>query len=170
VSDYLSVQGTMNYIIFPASQTGGNIVTDFELPKGMAGFVDHIGIAVVNLDESLKLYRDLLGLELESMETVEREQVKVAMLKIDRSGGHGHIELLEPMSSESNIGKFIEKKGAGMHHIAFRAENINDAIEACKEAGLKMLSEEPASGAHNKKVIFAHPKTTGGVLLEICAI
>lgn len=145
-------------------------MTNFELPKGMAGFVDHIGIAVVNLDESVKLYRDLLGLTLESIETVEREQVKVAMLKLDNSGSCGHIELLEPMSPESNIGKFIDKKGAGMHHIAFRAENISDAIAACKDAGLKMLSEEPMSGAHGKKVVFAHPKTTGGVLVEICAV
>ncbi len=145
-------------------------MANFELPKGMAGFVDHIGIAVVNLDESVKLYRDLLGLTLESIETVEREQVKVAMLKLDNSGGCGHLELLEPMSPESNIGIFIEKKGAGMHHIAFRAENISDAIAACKDAGLKMLSEEPMSGAHGKKVVFAHPKTTGGVLVEICAV
>jgi methylmalonyl-CoA epimerase len=142
---------------------------DIKLPVGMAGNVDHIGIAVENLEDSIKLYKGLLGLELDGIEEVPREKVRVAFLRLNNASGIGHIELLEPMDPDSNIGRFIERKGAGLHHVAFAAANMDKALADCRDAGLRMLSDEPMSGAHGKQVMFMHPKSTGGVLIEICA-
>jgi len=139
-----------------------------ELPAGTAGFVDHIGIAVADLDEALVLYCDLMGLELERLEEVPSEQVKVAMLKLDRIGAVGHVELLAPMSDDCNIARFIAKKGPGLHHIAIAAADIAVVMEKCRDAGLRLLDETPRTGAGGKQIVFMHPKSTGGVLLEIC--
>ena len=139
-----------------------------ELPAGTAGFVDHIGIAVTDLDEALVLYRDLMGLELERLEDVPSEQVKVAMLKLDRTGAVGHVELLAPMSDDCNIAKFIAKKGPGLHHIAFAAADIEIVMQRCRDAGLRLLDEAPRTGAGGKQIVFLHPKSSGGVLMEIC--
>ncbi len=138
------------------------------LPAGTAGFVDHVGIAVRNLDEGIALYRDLLGLELERIEEVPQENVKVAFLKLDRTGAVGHIELLAPMSDQGNIAAFIEKRGPGLHHIAFAAENIETVLERCKAAGMRLLDETPRTGAGGKQIAFLHPKSGGGVLIEVC--
>ncbi len=138
------------------------------LPEGTAGFVDHIGIAVRDMDEGLALYRDLLGLELELMEEVPSENIKVAFLKLDRAGALGHVELLAPLSSEGNIAAFIEKKGPGLHHVAFAAENIELVLERCRAAGMRLLDEKPRIGAKGKQIAFLHPKSGGGVLIEIC--
>ncbi len=139
------------------------------LPAGTAGFVDHIGIAVRDLDEAIVLYRDLLGLELERCEEVPQENVRVAFLKLDRQGALGHIELLAPMSDEGNIAAFIERKGPGLHHIAIAAENIDTLLEQCRAAGLQLIDETPRTGAGGKQIAFLHPKSTGGVLVEVCA-
>ena len=139
-----------------------------DLPEGTAGFVDHIGIAVADLDQALVLYRDLLGLELERLEEVTSEQVKVAMLKLDRTGAVGHVELLAPMSDDCNIARFIAKKGPGLHHIALAATDIETVMQRCRDAGLRLLDETPRTGAGGKQIVFVHPKDTGGVLLEIC--
>jgi len=139
-----------------------------DLPEGTAGFVDHIGIAVADMDQALVLYRDLLGLELERLEEVASEQVKVAMLKLDRTGAVGHVELLAPMSDDCNIARFIAKKGPGLHHIALAATNIETVMQRCRDAGLRLLDETPRTGAGGKQIVFVHPKDTGGVLLEIC--
>jgi len=139
-----------------------------DLPEGTAGFVDHIGIAVADLDQALVLYRDLMGLELERIEEVASEQVKVAMLKLDRTGAAGHVELLAPMSDDSNIARFIAKKGPGLHHIALAATDIESVMQRCRDAGLRLLDETPRTGAGGKQIVFVHPKDTGGVLLEIC--
>lgn len=139
------------------------------LPAGTAGFVDHIGIAVTDMDEALALYRDLLGLELERLEEVPQENVKVAFLKLDRSGALGHIELLAPMSDEGAIAGFIARKGPGLHHIAVAAENITTMLDRCREAGLKLIDQEPRTGAGGKQIAFLHPKSGGGVLIEVCA-
>jgi methylmalonyl-CoA/ethylmalonyl-CoA epimerase len=139
------------------------------LPAGTAGFVDHIGIAVRNLDEGIALYGDLLGLELERVEEVPQENVKVAFLKLDRTGAVGHVELLAPMGDEGNIARFIAKKGPGLHHIALAARDIETVMERCRQAGMQLLDETPRQGAGGKQIIFMHPKSSGGVLIEICA-
>ena len=139
------------------------------LPAGTAGFVDHVGIAVRDLDEGIALYRDLLGLELERTEEVPQENVRVAFLKLDRTGAAGHVELLAPMSDEGNIAKFIARKGPGLHHIAIAARDIGKVMERCREAGVRLLDEEPRTGAGGKQIVFLHPKSGGGVLLEVCA-
>ena len=139
------------------------------LPPGAAGYVDHIGIAVADLDEGIALYRDLLGLELERTEEVPQENVRVAFLKLDRSGAVGHIELLAPMSDEGAIAAFIARKGPGLHHIAVAAENIPMMLDRFRQAGLKLIDQEPRPGAGGKQVAFLHPKSGGGVLIEVCA-
>ena len=139
------------------------------LPPGAAGFVDHIGIAVADLDEGLTLYRDLLGLELERLEEVPQENVRVAFLKLDRKGALGHVELLAPMSDEGAIANFIARKGPGLHHIAVAAENITVMLDRCREAGLRLIDDEPRTGAGGKQIAFLHPKSGGGVLIEVCS-
>ncbi|HOX25125.1 MAG TPA: methylmalonyl-CoA epimerase [Candidatus Krumholzibacteria bacterium] len=139
-----------------------------ELPAGAAGFVDHIGIAVPDLDAALLLYRDLLGLELERTEEVPSEKVKVAMLKLDRAGAAGHVELLAPLSDDCNIARFIAKRGPGLHHLALAAANLELVVQRCRAAGLRVLDESPRGGAGGKRIVFLHPKDTAGVLLEIC--
>ena len=139
------------------------------LPAGCAGFVDHIGIAVSDLDEGIALYSTLLGLELERIEEVPRENVKVAFLKLDRAGAAGHVELLAPLSDEGNIAAFIARKGPGLHHIALAADDIEVLMRRCREAGLRLLDETPRRGAGGKRIVFLHPRSAGGVLIEICA-
>lgn len=139
------------------------------LPAGTAGFIDHVGIAVRDLDEALALYRDLLGLELERIEEVPQENVRVAFLKLARSGCPGHVELLAPLSDEGNIARYLEKKGPGLHHLAVAAEHIETVMERCGEAGIRLLDETPRTGAGGKRIVFLHPKSGGGVLIEICS-
>ena len=139
------------------------------LPPGTAGYVDHIGIAVADLDEGLALYRDLLGLELERIEEVPQENVKVAFLKLDRSGALGHVELLAPLSDEGAIAAYIARRGPGLHHIAVAAEHIPTLLDRCRATGLKLIDQEPRTGAGGKQIAFLHPKSGGGVLIEVCA-
>lgn len=126
--------------------------------------VDHIGIAVKNLDETLKFYTEALGLELHGTETVEEQKVKVAFLPV----GDTEVELLESTSPDGPIAKFIEKKGEGIQHVAFKVENIEEAIKHMKEKGFRMIDEKPRYGAGGAKIAFAHPKSTHGVLIELC--
>jgi len=139
------------------------------LPAGMAGHLDHIGIAVTDLEAAVQLYGGLLGLELERIEEVPREKVRVAFLKLSRDGGPGHVELLEPMDEDCNIARFIAKKGPGLHHLAFYADDLDAALRNCREAGLRLINETPLSGAGGKRIVFLHPKSTGSVLVEICS-
>ncbi len=126
--------------------------------------VDHIGIAVANLDEALKLYRDQLGLVCKGTEVVEEQKVKVAFLPV----GESKVELLESTDPEGPVGKFIEKKGAGVHHLSFRVSNIEEKLEQLKQQGVALIDEKPRYGAGGAKIAFLHPKSTGGVLIEIC--
>lgn len=126
--------------------------------------VDHIGIAVRSIEESLKFYVDILKLELERMEEVESELVRVAFLK----AGETKLELLQPTSIDSPIAKFIEKKGEGIHHVALGVSSIDDRIQYLKENGIKMINEVSKVGAGGAQIAFLHPKSTGGVLLELC--
>ncbi|MBU5676272.1 methylmalonyl-CoA epimerase [Alkaliphilus sp. MSJ-5] len=125
--------------------------------------VDHIGIAVKNLDETLKFYQDILGLECAGTEVVEEQKVKVAFLPV----GDTEVELLESTEDDGPIAKFIEKKGEGIQHIAFRVDNIEEAIEEMKTKGVRMIDEKPRYGAGGAKIAFCHPKSTGGVLVEL---
>ncbi|MBK5442468.1 MULTISPECIES: methylmalonyl-CoA epimerase [unclassified Peribacillus] len=126
--------------------------------------IDHIGIAVKSLDEALPLYTDTLKLELEGIETVESQGVKVAFIL----AGNTRLELLEALSPESPIAKFIEKRGEGIHHVALGVEHIEDRIKEIKESGIRMIDDTSRKGAHHADVAFVHPKSTAGVLYELC--
>lgn len=126
--------------------------------------LDHIGIAVPNVRDALTLYRDLLGLPLVEEEGVDYDGVKVAILEL----GGGLVELLEPTKPDSPVAKFLEKRGGGVHHVALRVTDCADAIHVCKAAGLQLIDDKPRPGAHGKFIAFVHPKSTGGVLLELC--
>ncbi len=139
------------------------------LPPELAGAIDHIGLAVTDLETGLALYRDLLGLELEQVEEVPSEHVQVAFLKLDRTGGRGHLELLAPLGQDGNIAAFIAKRGPGLHHVAVAVEDIEAAMDRCRQAGIRLLDETPRSGAHGKQIVFLHPRDCGGVLVELCA-
>jgi methylmalonyl-CoA/ethylmalonyl-CoA epimerase len=130
----------------------------------MVGKVDHIGIAVSNLDEAVKLYKDVLGMELHGIEEVEEQKVKVAFLPV----GDTEIELLESTSPEGPIAKFIEAKGQGIQHIAFRVDDIEAALEEMKEKGMRLIDQKPRYGAGGARIAFLHPKSTNGVLIELC--
>ncbi|WP_077368906.1 methylmalonyl-CoA epimerase [Anaerosalibacter sp. Marseille-P3206] len=126
--------------------------------------VDHIGVAVKNLDETLKFYEGVLGLECGGTEVVEEQKVKVAFLPI----GDTEIELLESTDEEGPISRYIEKKGEGIQHIAYRVDDIEKAIEEMKAKGIRMIDEKPRYGAGGAKIAFLHPKSTYGVLVELC--
>ncbi len=126
--------------------------------------IEHIGIAVKNLESANKLYKNLLGEAHYKIESVESELVNTSFFKTDNS----KIELLESTSSESAINLFIEKRGEGLHHIAFEVEDIHAEMKRLKEAGFKLTRDEPFRGADNKLVCFVHPKTVNGVLIELC--
>lgn len=125
--------------------------------------IDHIGIAVKNLDETLAFYQDVLGLELQGTEVVEEQKVRVAFLPV----GDTEVELLESTSDDGPIAKFIEKNGEGVQHIAFRVENIEEAIEYMLSKGMKMIDEKPRYGAGGAKIAFVHPKSSHRVLVEL---
>lgn len=142
---------------------------DLPPAPGMPGRLDHIGIAVTDLAAAVRLYRGLLGLELERIEEIPREKVRVAFLKLSPEAGAGHVELLEPLDEDCNIARFIARKGPGLHHLAFAADDLDAALHSCREAGLEPLNETPLPGAGGKRIVFLHPRTTGSVLVEICA-
>ncbi|WP_265131759.1 methylmalonyl-CoA epimerase [Chryseobacterium oranimense] len=126
--------------------------------------LEHIGIAVKSLGVSDELFAKLLGKESYKKESVEREGVTTSFYET----GESKIELLEASNPESPISKFIDKKGEGIHHLAFGVENILEEIERLKKEGFQFISEEPKEGADNKLVVFLHPKSTNGVLVELC--
>ncbi len=128
----------------------------------MSATIDHLGIAVRSLDEALKFYRDQLGLDVSLRETVAAEKVNVAMLPL----GQPRVELLEPTEPDSVIGKFIDKRGEGLHHVAIRVPDLNASVEKLRASGARLLSE-PRQGAGGHLYVFVHPSSTGGVLLEL---
>jgi len=127
--------------------------------------VEHIGIAVENLDEAIKYYKDVLGLECYSIEEVEDQKVKTAFFKV----GDTKIELLESTDPEGPIGKFIEKKGQGIHHIAFAMEDAQQALTEAGEKGVRLIDKSARAGAEGLNIGFLHPKSTFGVLTEFCS-
>mgnify|MGYP001810105916 CR=1 FL=1 len=126
--------------------------------------IDHIGIAVNNIEEQLIYYSEIMGLKVEKIETVPSEGVKVCFIAI----GDTHIELLEPISDDSPIKKFLEKNGQGVHHIAYSTNDIVGEIVALKGKEFRLINEQPKQGAGGKLICFLHPKSTFGVLTEIC--
>ena len=126
--------------------------------------LDHIGIAVSNMEESIKLYTDLLGMKLQGEETVEEQKVKVAFLPV----GDTEVELLESTDADGPVAKFIESRGQGIQHLAFKVDDIEKALEICKEKGIRLIDEKPRYGAGGAKIAFLHPKSTNGVLIELC--
>ena len=126
--------------------------------------IEHIGIAVKNLEESIRFYEDVLGLECYAIEEVADQKVRTAFFKI----GQTKVELLESTDPEGPIGKFIEKKGEGVHHMAFAVKGIEDALARMDEKGIRLIDKEPRKGAEGLDIAFLHPKSTHGVLMELC--
>ena len=126
--------------------------------------INHIGIAVKSLDETLPFYRDSLAMPFKGIEEVAEQKVRVAMLGI----GESKIELLEPTSDDSPVAKFMEKNGPGVHHVAYEVTDIEAAIAQMKAQGARMIDEVPRNGAHGTRIAFVHPKSSNGVLTELC--
>ena len=129
----------------------------------MLGAIDHIGIAVEDLDQAVRLYADRLGMPEQHRETVEEQGVEAVLLEI----GDGHVELLAPLSPETAVGRFLERHGPGMHHVAYRTDDIDAALEDVRAAGLRLIDEQPRIGIRGSRVAFVPPKATGGVLTEL---
>jgi methylmalonyl-CoA/ethylmalonyl-CoA epimerase len=127
------------------------------------GQIDHVGVAVEDLDVAIALYQDSFGMPLAHRETVEEQGVEAALLDV----GGGHIELLRPLGDDTPVGKFIAKYGPGMHHVAYTVDDIVETLEEIKEKGMKMIDEEPRLGLRESRVAFMHPSSTGGVLTEL---
>jgi methylmalonyl-CoA/ethylmalonyl-CoA epimerase len=126
--------------------------------------INHLGIAVKNIESALPYYRDVLGMQQEGMETVPGQKVRVAFLRI----GESRVELLEPTSADSPVAKFLEKNGEGLHHVAYEVEHLEGALADLKKNGLRLIDETPRPGAHGTRIAFLHPKDTGGILTELC--
>ena len=129
----------------------------------MFGRIDHIGVAVDDLDGAIRLYSESFGMREQHRETIEAFDVEAVLLEV----GEGHVELLKPLSGESGIGKFLERNGPGLHHVAYQTDDIDSALEQVKAAGLDLIDKEPRTGIRGSRVAFLHPKSTGGVLTEL---
>ena len=126
--------------------------------------IDHLGIAVHSLDEASRFYSDVLGLQPGGIEDIPDQKVRVVFFQL----GDVRIELLEPTAEDSPIAKFLAKKGPGLHHVAYRVDDIAATLAAIKSAGVQLIDEHPRSGAHGMQIAFAHPSGTNGVLTEFC--
>jgi len=126
--------------------------------------IDHLGIAVNSIDDGKNFWSDILGLEFEGAETVEAQKVTTAFFPV----GDSEVELLESTAPDGPVAKFIEKRGQGFQHVAFRVANIEEALAELKEKGIQLIDQEPRTGAGGAKIAFLHPKATGGVLVELC--
>jgi methylmalonyl-CoA/ethylmalonyl-CoA epimerase len=125
--------------------------------------IDHVGIAVKNLDEAIRVYRDSLGFKFEGVHTLSERMLRVAFFSL----GESRIELLQPLSSDSTVAKFLENRGEGVQHLAVRVKNVEAALEEFKRKGVALIDEKPRTGAEGSKIAFVHPKSTHGVLLEL---
>jgi methylmalonyl-CoA/ethylmalonyl-CoA epimerase len=133
------------------------------MSRPMFGAIDHIGIAVEDLDEAAPLYTERLGMREQHRETVEEQGVHALLLEV----GDSHVELIAPISADSGVAKFLEKNGPGLHHVAYRTDDIDAEIERIRQAGLRLIDEEPRTGIRGSRVAFLHPKSTDRVLTEI---
>jgi methylmalonyl-CoA/ethylmalonyl-CoA epimerase len=125
--------------------------------------IDHIGVAVEDLDQAVALYGGPLGMELQHRETVEEQGVEAVLLGV----GESHVELLRPLSPDTAVGRFLARSGPGLHHVAYGTDDIDSALEAVRGAGLRLIDERPRVGIRGSRVAFLHPKSTGGVLTEL---
>lgn len=129
----------------------------------MFGRIDHVGVAVEDLDAALGLYEQSFEMELAHRETVESQGVEAVLLDV----GEGHVELLAPLGPDTAVGKFLARRGPGLHHVAYAVEDIDAALAALAAAGLELIDREPRTGIRDSRVAFLHPRSTGGVLTEI---
>ncbi|TMK55553.1 MAG: methylmalonyl-CoA epimerase [Actinobacteria bacterium] len=129
----------------------------------MFGRIDHIGVAVEDIDAAIELYRDGFGMELAHRETVESQGVEAVLLDV----GDGHVELLAPLGPDTPVGKYLAKNGTGLHHVAYAVDDIDSALEKIAAAGIQLIDSEPRVGIRDSRVAFLHPRSTGGVLTEI---
>jgi methylmalonyl-CoA/ethylmalonyl-CoA epimerase len=125
--------------------------------------IDHVGVAVADLDSAIALYEQSFEMELAHRETVESQGVEAVLLDV----GDGHVELLRPLGPDTAVGKFLERKGPGLHHVAYAVDDIDAALEQVKSAGLELIDAEPRRGIRGSRVAFLHPKSTGSVLTEL---
>jgi methylmalonyl-CoA/ethylmalonyl-CoA epimerase len=129
----------------------------------MFGRIDHIGVAVDDLDAAVELYTERLAMPVEHRETVEEQGVEAVLLGV----GESHVELLRPLSPDTAVGRFLERSGPGLHHVAYGTDDIDAALEAVRAAGLRLIDERPRTGIRKSRVAFVHPRSTGGVLTEL---
>jgi methylmalonyl-CoA epimerase len=129
----------------------------------MLSTIDHVGVAVEDIDSALSLYRDSLGMPLVHRETVAAQGVDAALLDV----GDGHVELLQPLGPDTAVGKFLARRGPGLHHVAYRVDDVEETLNALAAAGLRLIDERPRVGIRGSRVAFVHPASTGGVLTEI---
>jgi methylmalonyl-CoA/ethylmalonyl-CoA epimerase len=127
------------------------------------GRIDHVGVAVQDMDSALTLYRDALGMPLAHRETVEEQGVDAALLDV----GDGHVELLAPLGPETPVGRYLARKGPGLHHVAYAVDDIEAELGRLRDAGLRLIDESPRVGIRDSRVAFVHPGAVGGVLTEI---
>ena len=127
------------------------------------GRIDHIGVAVNDLDAAIELYQSKFDMREQRRETVEAQDVEAVLLEI----GEGHVELIRPLSQDSGVAKWLAKNGPGMHHVAYQTDDIDSALQAVRDAGLQLIDKEPRVGIGGARVAFIHPKSTGGVLTEL---
>jgi methylmalonyl-CoA/ethylmalonyl-CoA epimerase len=127
------------------------------------GRIDHIGVATDDLDEAVALYEGTLGMPVAHRETVESQGVEAVLLDV----GEGHVELLRPLGPDTPVGKYLEKQGPGLHHVAYAVDDLDGVLAKLKEAGIQMIDSEPRIGIRESRVAFVHPRSTGGVLTEL---
>jgi methylmalonyl-CoA epimerase len=129
----------------------------------MFGRIDHVGVAVTDLDAAIELYSSSYAMELVHRETVEEQGVEAVLLDV----GENHVELLSPLGDDTPVGKFLAKKGPGLHHVAYQVADIEATLGSLRDAGLRLIDEQPRTGIRASRVAFLHPASTGGVLTEI---
>jgi methylmalonyl-CoA/ethylmalonyl-CoA epimerase len=127
------------------------------------GRIDHVGVAVEDLDEAVALYSGRLAMPVEHRETVEEQGVEAVLLGV----GQSHVELLRPLAADTAVGRFLDRNGPGLHHVAYGTDDIQSALDAARAAGLDLIDERPRTGIRNSRVAFLHPQSTGGVLTEL---
>ena len=129
----------------------------------MFGRIDHVGVAVANLDDAVALYSGRLRMAVQHRETIAEQGVEAVLLEV----GGSHVELLRPLSPDTAVGRFLERSGPGLHHVGYGTDDIDAALEAVRAAGLRLIDEEPRVGIRRSRVAFVHPSSTGGVLTEL---
>lgn len=149
----------MNSQVTPPSEA------PFGLPNALFTAIDHVGVAVADLDQAIAYYRDVLGMRLAHQETNEEQGVREAMMAVGDSGGH--IQLLAPLTPESTIAKFLNRSGPGLQQIAYRVDDVEAVSQTLRQRGLRLLYDQPRRGTAGSRVNFIHPKDAGGVLVEL---